>query len=74
MAASIRPSSASTAVGDGRLGLVEVDVGDRDVVERLAVRGDRHERRSDATRTDHEYAHDADDGIRSLPRPVRSVR
>ena len=42
---------------DGRVRLVEIDVGDGDVVVRLPLRGDRHERRTHATCTDHEYSH-----------------
>ena len=42
---------------DRLLGALDVDVGDRDVVVGLPVRCDRHERRSDPARTDHEYSH-----------------
>ena len=57
-------NAVDTAVGrkvadarSGRLGLGQMQVGDRDVVVRLAGCGDRNERRSDSTSTDHEYAH-----------------
>ena len=39
------------------LGALEVDVGDRDVLEGLTVRCDRHERRADPAGTDHEDSH-----------------